>query len=82
MLSDDLEKTINRAVSYANDRQQEYVTLEHLLLALIDDEDASDVLNACNVDIKNLRINLKEMIRAWNKKYPKDKIREKLKVKP
>ena len=48
MLSDDLEKTINRAVSYANDRQQEYVTLEHLLLALLDDKDALGVLNACN----------------------------------
>ena len=35
MLSDNLEKTIKRAISYANDRQQEYVTLEHLLLALI-----------------------------------------------
>ena len=58
MLSDDLEKTINRAVSYANDRQQEYVTLEHLLLALIDDEDALGVLKACNVDVKNLKISL------------------------
>ena len=58
MLSDDLEKTINRAVSYANDRQQEYVTLEHLLLALLDDNDALGVLNACNIDIKNLKISL------------------------
>ena len=58
MLSDDLEKTINRAVSYANDRQQEYVTLEHLLLALLDDKDALGVLNACNIDIKNLKISL------------------------
>ena len=56
MLSDNLEKTIKRAISYANDRQQEYVTLEHLLLALIDDEDALGVLKACNVDIKNLKI--------------------------
>ena len=58
MLSDNLEKTINRSVSYANDRQQEYVTLEHLLLALTDDKDALKVLNACNINIKNLRINL------------------------
>ena len=58
MLSDNLEKTIKRAISYANDRQQEYVTLEHLLLALIDDKDALEVLNACNVDIKNLKISL------------------------
>ena len=58
MLSDNLEKTIKRAISYANDRQQEYVTLEHLLLSLIDDKDALEVLNACNVDIKNLKISL------------------------
>ena len=58
MLSDNLEKTINRAVSYANDRQQEYVTLEHLLLALIDDRDALGVLDACNINIKNLKISL------------------------
>ena len=58
MLSDNLEKTIKRAISYANDRQQEYVTLEHLLLALIDDEDALGVLKACNVDVKNLKISL------------------------
>ena len=58
MLSDNLEKTIKRSVSYANDRQHEYVTLEHLLLALIDDKNARDVLNACNVDVENLKISL------------------------
>ena len=58
MLSDNLEKTIKRAVCYATDRQQQYVTLEHLLLALIEDKEALDVLKACNVDIKNLRISL------------------------
>ena len=58
MLSDNLEKTIKRAISYAIDRQQEYVTLEHLLLALIDDKDALGVLNACDIDIENLKISL------------------------
>ena len=58
MLSDNLEKTIKRSISYANDRQHEYATLEHLLLALIDDKNARDVLNACNVDIGNLKISL------------------------
>ena len=62
MLSDNLEKTIKRAISYAIDRQQEYVTLEHLLLALIDDKDALGVLNACDVNIKNLKISLLKYI--------------------
>ena len=58
MLSERLEKTIKRSISYASDRQHQYVTLEHLLLALIDDKDASGVLNACSVDIKSLKISL------------------------
>ena len=62
MLSDNLEKTIKRAISYAIDRQQEYVTLEHLLLALIDDKDALGVLNACDINIKNLKISLLKYI--------------------
>mgnify|MGYP001412924962 CR=1 FL=1 len=62
MLSEHLENTIKRAVTYACDRQQEYVTLEHLLLALIDDKDALEVLKACNVDIENLRITLTKYI--------------------
>ena len=62
MLSDNLEKTIKRSISYANDRQHEYVTLEHLLLALIDDEDANEVLLSCNVDIEELRAVLNDFI--------------------
>tara|TARA_B100000029_G_scaffold283923_1_gene277623 strand:- start:14761 stop:17034 length:2274 start_codon:yes stop_codon:yes gene_type:complete len=58
MLSSKLEKTLKRAISYATDRQHQYVTLEHLLLALIEDDDAYDVLNACNVNIENLKISL------------------------
>ena len=50
-----LEETLHRAVSYANQRRHEYATLEHLLLALIDDPDASSVMEACNVDLTTLR---------------------------
>ena len=69
MLSDNLEKTIKRSVSYANDRQHEYVTLEHLLLALIDDKNARDVLNACNVDVENLQKQSFEFIADFIEKY-------------
>ena len=62
MLSETLEKTIKRAISFANDRQHQYVTLEHLLLSLIEDTDALDVLNACNVDINNLKISLSKYL--------------------
>ena len=50
-----LEETLHRAVSYANERRHEYATLEHLLLALIDDPDAANVMTACNVDLPSLK---------------------------
>ena len=50
-----LEKTLHRALAVANERRHEYATLEHLLLSLIDDADASAVLRACSVDLEVLR---------------------------
>ncbi|WP_339873770.1 ATP-dependent Clp protease ATP-binding subunit ClpA [uncultured Brevundimonas sp.] len=50
-----LEETLHRAVSYANERRHEYATLEHLLLALIDDPEATGVMTACNVDLVALK---------------------------
>src|SRR2546421_7021998 len=53
-----LEQSLHRALALANERHHEYATLEHLLLALIDDSDAAAVMKACNVDIEKLRRNL------------------------
>ncbi|WP_443750483.1 ATP-dependent Clp protease ATP-binding subunit ClpA [Asticcacaulis solisilvae] len=50
-----LEETLHRAVGHANAHHHEYATLEHLLLALIDDVDAAAVMSACNVDLTKLR---------------------------
>ncbi len=50
-----LEETLHRAVGHANAHHHEYATLEHLLLALIDDVDAAAVMSACNVDLAKLR---------------------------
>ncbi|MDC7682103.1 ATP-dependent Clp protease ATP-binding subunit ClpA [Asticcacaulis sp. BYS171W] len=50
-----LEETLHRAVSHANTHHHEYATLEHLLLALVDDTDAAGVMTACNVDLTKLR---------------------------
>ncbi|MGD0642123.1 MAG: AAA family ATPase, partial [Roseiarcus sp.] len=57
-----LEKTLRKALALANDRRHEYATLEHLLLALIDDPDAAAVLRACNVDLDALRKNVVQYI--------------------
>jgi len=58
MLSRNLEKTLHRALAYANERRHEYATLEHLLLALTEDQDAVAVLRACTVDLEKLRRDL------------------------
>ncbi|MCJ2179934.1 ATP-dependent Clp protease ATP-binding subunit ClpA [Novosphingobium album (ex Hu et al. 2023)] len=49
-----LEKTLHSALSHASERSHEYATLEHLLLALIDDPDAAQVMQACGVDLGDL----------------------------
>jgi ATP-dependent Clp protease ATP-binding subunit ClpA len=50
-----LEKALHQALTFANERHHEYATLEHLLLALIDDAEAGAVMRACNVDLDELR---------------------------
>jgi len=45
-------------VAYANQRKHEYATLEHLLLSLVDDEEAAGVMRACDVDLGALRTTL------------------------
>src|SRR5690606_34552424 len=50
-----LEHSLHRALSYANERHHEYATLEHLLLALLDDKDAAAVMRACSVELDALR---------------------------
>jgi ATP-dependent Clp protease ATP-binding subunit ClpA len=49
---------LHRALAYANERRHEYATLEHLLLALTEDQDAVAVLRACTVDLEKLRRDL------------------------
>ncbi len=62
MLSPNLEQTLRRALAYANDRRHDYATLEHLLLALVDDQDAIAVMRACNVDVERLRRDLSDYV--------------------
>ncbi|UUY00302.1 ATP-dependent Clp protease ATP-binding subunit ClpA [Sphingomonas sp. J315] len=50
-----LESTLHRALEAASSRRHEYATLEHLLLALVDDEHASKVMGACGVDLGELK---------------------------
>lgn len=62
MLSRNLEQTLHRALANANERRHEYATLEHLLLALTEDQDALAVLRACGVDVAKLKAELVEYL--------------------
>ncbi len=62
MLSRTLEKTLRRALALANARQHEYATLEHLLMALTEDQDAVAVMKACAVEIDKLRLGLTDFL--------------------
>ena len=62
MLSRTLEKTLRRALALANARQHEYATLEHLLMALTEDQDAAAVMRACAVELDRLRGSLVDFL--------------------
>lgn len=57
-LTPSLESALESALSLASDRDHEYATLEHLLLALLEDTDAAEVMGACKVDVESLREDL------------------------
>ncbi len=60
--SQSLEQALHRALENANERNHEYATLEHLLLALVDDRDAAAVMRACNVEVDQLRRRIVEYL--------------------
>jgi ATP-dependent Clp protease ATP-binding subunit ClpA len=62
MLSKDLEVTLNLAFKGARSKRHEFMTVEHLLLALIDNESAANVLRACGADLNILRKDLIEFV--------------------
>ena len=55
MLSKELEHTLNQAFKEAREKRHEFMTVEHLLLALLDNPAAIKVLKACGSDIESLR---------------------------
>ena len=62
MLSNELEYCLNEAFQRARDEQHEFITVEHLLLALLDTQHVIEILKACGADIERLRRELKEFI--------------------
>ena len=77
MLSRDLEVTLNLAFKDARVKRHELMSVEHLLLALIDNEAAAEVLRACGAEIEKLRKELVEFLDATTPLYRKMKLSEK-----
>ena len=71
MLNRDLEITLNLAFKEARNKRHEFMTVEHLLLALLDNQAAVDVLNACGADLDRLRRELTEFIDSTTPLIPK-----------
>ncbi len=64
MLNKELEETLNSAFKIARNKRHEFMTVEHLLLAMLDNHDASDVLTACGVEVQRLNKSLVEFINS------------------
>ena len=74
MLSKHLEFTLNQAFKNARSKRHEYMTVEHLLLALLDNEAAQEVLNHCGADMQRLKNDLARFIEDTTPVLPDDGI--------
>lgn len=72
MLSKELEFTLNMAFNDAREKRHEFMTVEHLLLALLDNISAASVLRACGANIERLRSNLSYYIEDTTPRIPQD----------
>lgn len=73
MLNKELEITLNEAFQYARAHRHEFMTVEHLLMALLDNSDAKKVLEACSADMEKIRLELSEFIMQTTPYLPDDK---------
>jgi len=72
MLSSELEFCLNEAFQRARDRRHEFMTVEHLLLALLDIPKVHEILKACNANITELRRQLAECVDEQTPLLPED----------
>ena len=64
MIAQELEVSLHMAFMDARQKRHEFITVEHLLLAMLDNPTAAEVMRACAVDVDELRKQLTEFIRA------------------
>ena len=68
MLNPELEKSLSQAVDHAARESHEYVSLEHILLALTNNPEGKDILSTCGVSIDSLKKSLEVFIRNHSQK--------------
>ena len=76
MLSRDLEVTLNSAFKRARELRHEYMTVEHLLLGLLDNASAVQVLNSCGAEVSRLREELEQFVTQTTPALPEDSERD------
>ncbi len=72
ILSKELEFTLNHAFTQARERKHEFMTVEHLLLALLENNSALEILNGCNLDVSKLRVEIDKFIDETTPLLPDD----------
>jgi ATP-dependent Clp protease ATP-binding subunit ClpA len=72
MIDNELEQNLNNAFKLAHNQKHEYVTVEHLLLALLDNQDSLNLLNSNKVNVEQLRTDLEEFIGSTTPKIEKE----------
>tara|TARA_B100001758_G_scaffold230773_1_gene226703 strand:- start:569 stop:2830 length:2262 start_codon:yes stop_codon:yes gene_type:complete len=76
MIDNELEQNLNNAFKLAHNQKHEYVTVEHLLLALLDNQDSLNLLNSNKVNVEQLRTDLEEFIGSTTPKIEKEEVSE------
>ena len=74
MLSKDLEQTLNQAFKGARTKRHEFMTVEHLLLALVDNAVAANVMAACGADLTQLRTDLVDFVDSTTPLIPEREV--------
>jgi ATP-dependent Clp protease ATP-binding subunit ClpA len=82
MLSSELEYCLNEAFQKAREAQHEFITVEHLLLALLDTPQVLEILNACGTDVSQLRRDLMEFVTESTPRLREDDDAEDIDVQP
>ena len=70
MISQKLEQILNKAIKRANEKKHEFLTLENVLLSMLDDETVNEILTECGANLNDLRKDLQIFINEDSRSEP------------